>query len=776
MKPVGNEPSAGGGLPERAAARPAVGTSGRRRLGDLLLAAGAVSVAALEEGLAEQAASGGRLGRILVDRGLLAERTLLEVLGTQLRVGVVDLNTLTADPEATSRLSYELAKKYRCLPWKREERLLHVAMADPQDAERVQAVQFAAGMRLRVYLCSDREIDIGIEQHYGMEEAVDQIVRNITREARLAEGGQALVVEGEGVRGGEPARSGEGAGPETAVGATGERMAPIVRLVNLIVLEAVRKEASDIHFEPAQQHLRVRFRLDGVLHKRMHIPKYLQQAVLSRIKVMARMDIANKRTPQDGGIRLAADGRRLDLRVSSLPTLYGEKIVVRILDQTDRPSDLRALGCGESDRQRLADCYRRPQGMILVTGPTGSGKSTTLQCILRDLRTDGTNIVTVEDPIEYELEGINQVQVHREAGLTFADCLRAILRQDPDVIMVGEIRDRETAEVAFRAAQTGHMVLSTLHTNDTFSTVTRLADIGVPRFLVASALLAVVSQRLVRKVCKDCAVDEALEPSLRERLAGSALLLEGAALRKGRGCSNCDYTGYRGRIGIFELLVLSGEIRDAVASGESEDRIRRRARALGMKSLLEDGLQKALVGLTSLEEVLSTALWEPPELEGSRLLGPCAGSGRADNGDLGTSETPAPLIVLAEDDPAVREAVRMALRCLDCKVVEAADGLDAHNKISRLLPDVVILDIQMPGLDGYEVLRRIRSDLRTVFIPVVFLTARNRCEDRVKGFLMGGDDYIEKPFDHRELVARVKRQIEKTSALRQRAFAVSGGP
>lgn len=759
-----HEPAAARGSPRRTADRFDTGNSGRRRLGDLLLVSGAVSAEDLEEALADQAASRDLLGRILVDRGRLSERTLLEVLSGQLRVGLVDLNMLTADPEATGCLPYGLAKKYRCLPWKREERLLHVAMADPQDGERVQAVQFAAGIRLRVYLCSDRELDIAIEQHYGMEEAVDQIVRNISQEARLAEGTHGLLVEVEGVR------VGEGVGAEKA----GERMAPIVRLVNLILLEAVRKGASDIHFEPAQRHLRVRFRLDGVLHKRMHIPKYLQQAVLSRVKVLARMDIANKRTPQDGGIRLTVDGKRLDLRVSSLPTLYGEKIVMRILDQTDRPSDLLALGWSETDRWRLADCYRRPQGMILVTGPTGSGKSTTLQCVLKDLRADGTNIVTVEDPVEYELDGINQVQVHREAGLTFADCLRAILRQDPDVIMVGEIRDRETAEVAFRAALTGHMVLSTLHTNDTVSTVTRLVDISVPRFLVASALLAVASQRLVRKVCRDCAVGQEIEASLRERLPPFVFVPEGAAFQKGRGCSNCDYTGYRGRIGIFELLVLSSEIRDAVAGGEPEDSIRKRARALGMKSLLEDGLQKALAGLTSVDEVLSAALWEPPRLEGARPPVSSAGAGIPKASGFGVSETPVPRIVLAEDDAAVREAVCLTLRSLDCEVVEAADGLDAHEKIRRLLPDLVILDILMPGLDGYEVLRRIRSDLRTVFIPVVFLTARNRCEDRVKGFLLGGDDYIEKPFDHRELIARVKRQIEKTSALRQGGLAGVG--
>ena len=735
-----------------AAAGPkAVHGSQRKRLGELLVASGRVSAEDLNEALKEQDRGGGRIGRILVEKGRLAERTLLEILSEQLGVGFVDLATLTADPEATSVLPYGLAKRYRSLPWKREERILHVAMADPQESDRVQAVQFATGMRLRTYLCSEREIDIAIEQHYGMEDAVDQIVQNIAQEARLAEGAAGGVLVEEGSSG-----SGEVPGPEQAQ--TGGRMAPIVRLINLILLEAIRKEASDIHFEPAQRNLRVRFRLDGVLHKRMQIPKYLQQAVLSRIKVMARMDIANKRTPQDGGIRLSVEGRRLDLRVSSLPTFYGEKIVTRILDQTDRQTDLSLLGLSEPDRKQLEACYRKPQGMILVTGPTGSGKSTTLQCILKDLRKDGINIITVEDPIEYELEGINQVQVHKEAGLSFAQSLRAILRQDPNVIMVGEIRDSETAEVAFRAALTGHLVLSTLHTNDTVATMTRLVDIGVPRFLIASALLAVSSQRLVRKICPDCSVDDPVDPSLLEELPSP--LPNAPVLKRGEGCTRCEYTGCRGRIGIFELLVMTPEIREALSRGATEREIRHLARDLGMKSMLEDGLEKACKGVTPMREVVTAAQWEIPS------KGPQAGEPRAECRTQATGvreRRGLPQIVVAEDDPAVREAVSLTLETMSCEVIQAVDGEDAHEKILRFLPDLVILDIQMPRMDGYELLKKIRTELTTVFIPVILLTERNRCEDRVKGFLLGGDDYMEKPFDHRELMARVKRQLERNA-------------
>ncbi len=737
----------------------------RKRLGELLTAQGWVKQEELDAALAEQAGGGGRLGALLVDKGILGEQTLLDALAGQLGVDVVEVADRPADADALAALPYAVAKRYRALPLKREPRALHVAMPEPQDAEAIQALEFATGMHIRAFLCSAREIDIALEQHYGMEEALEKIVRNVAQEADLDGSKASSIVQVETFASRD---RGSGRTAEPA-----EAMAPIIRLVNLILLEAVRKEASDIHFEPTRHYLQVRFRLDGVLRRRMSIPKYLQQSVLSRIKVAARMDIAKKRTPQDGGIRLQVEGRRLDLRVSSLPTFYGEKIVIRLLDQTERKVDLGVLGLEGERRKALEACYRRPQGMILVTGPTGSGKSTTLQCILKDLRSEGINIVTVEDPIEYELEGVNQVQVQREAGLSFADSLRAILRQDPNVIMVGEIRDGETAEVAFRAALTGHLVLSTLHTNDTVSTVTRLVDMGVPPFLISSALLAVVSQRLVRKICPGCTVTRVPEPSALEGLPeGVRAVVERTS--RGKGCSQCEQTGYKGRVGVFELLLFSPGLRKDVARGADEGAIRERATEEGMVALLEDGVAKIRQGVTTVEEVLSTACWERAPDEGqTKAPAPPAGAERREPVELPPKNQGLPIIVYSEDDPAVREAVCLSLEALSCEVIPAADGQEGWEKVQHHLPDLVVTDIEMPRLNGYELLEKIRTTLRTAFIPVILLTGKNRCEDRMKGFLLGGDDYIEKPFDHRELLARVKRCLERNAFLRQ--GAVSGG-
>lgn len=731
----------------------------KERLGELLVAQGWLQQQDLDAALAEQAGQGGRLGALLVDKGLIGEQTLLEALSAQLGVEIAEVTDRPGDRDALASMPYAVAKRYRALPLKKERRVLHVAMPEPQDTEAVQALEFATGMQMRTFLCSAREIDIALEQHYGMEEALEKIVRNVAQQAELDGSRASSVVHVDTPSSAERA-PGQAADP-------GQGMAPIIRLVNLILLEAVRKEASDIHFEPTRHYLQVRFRLDGVLRRRMSIPKYLQQSVLSRIKVTARMDIAKKRTPQDGGIRLQVEGRRLDLRVSSLPTFYGEKIVIRLLDQTERKIDLGTLGLEGERKEALEACYRRPQGMILVTGPTGSGKSTTLQCVLRDLRSEGINIITVEDPIEYELEGINQVQVQREAGLTFADSLRAILRQDPNVIMVGEIRDAETAEVAFRAAMTGHLVLSTLHTNDTVSTVTRLVDMGVPPFLISSALLAVLSQRLVRRICPGCRVSGEPQASSMAVLP-DGLLKTGEHVCRGSGCSQCEHTGYRGRVGIFEILLLSPALRREIARGAEEGVVRERARQEGMVGLLEDGIEKVRQGVTTLEEVLSAACWEGTRGAGQTGLPEPDSRRTLEEGPDPLSRNPdQPAIVYAEDDPAVREAVCLSLEALSCKVIAAADGQEGWEKVQRHLPDLLITDIEMPRLDGYGLLEKVRTDLKTAFIPVILLTGRNRCEDRMKGFLLGGDDYIEKPFDHRELLARVKRCLERNAFLRQ---------
>ena len=737
----------GGGV----AQRPLI--QAKERLGDDLVAGGWLDRGDLAAALEEQQRRGGRLGRILVERRLVAERTLLETLSRLLGVDVVDIGEGPEDQEAVSLLPYDIAKKYRALPLRKFERILRVAMAEPQDPDALQALQFATGMRIQAGLCSEKEIELAIEQRYGMEEAVEKIVRNVAREACLDGLDVSSVVKEEFSLGG-------GENPDKK-GSSGTSVAPIVRFVHLILLEAVRKEASDIHFEPARRLMHVRFRLDGVLKRRMTIPRYLQQSVLSRLKVMARMDIANKRTPQDGGIRLHVDGRRVDLRVSSLPAFFGEKIVIRILDQTERSVDLGTLGMREQERKALGECYQKPQGMILVTGPTGSGKSTTLRCVLKALCSEGVNIVTVEDPVEYELEGINQVQINTEAGLSFPGVLRSILRQDPNVIMVGEIRDMETAEVAFRAALTGHLVLSTLHTNDTVSTVTRLVDMGVPRFLIGSALLAIVSQRLARKICAGCRQEDLLDPIHKEALKQVTPHLEKPQC--GKGCSRCDYSGYKGRVGIYELLVFSPEIRERVAQGATEGEIRRLAGVQGMRTLSKDGLDKVRQHVTSLGELSAVVSWGGvPSQEPDRSSSfPVQGGAMPDT----VIHSPRKIVV-AEDDAGVREAVCLTLETLDCEVIPAGDGKEAWEKVERHLPDLIITDIQMPRLDGYGLLKKVRSDLRTAFVPVILLTAKNRCEDRMKGFLLGGDDHIGKPFSHRELLVRVKRCLERTTASR----------
>ncbi len=721
------------------------GTVTRKKLGETLVEGGWVSREDLEAVLGEQVQKGGRLGKILLEKDLVSESTLLEVLSRQLGVPRMDLARAAENPDAVSAIPYAVAKRYRAIPVHRGNRVLQVAMADPQDADAVQALEFATGMRIEPGICSAREIDIAVEQCYGMGEAVDRIVRNVTREACLDDGAASIVLEEDG-----PEQGSDQPENRDAV----ESGAPIVRLVNLIFLEAVRKEASDIHFEPARGGLQVRFRLDGILRKRMSIPKYLQSPVLSRIKILSRMDITNKRTPQDGGIRLLVEGKRMDLRVSCLPAFFGEKIVIRLLDQTERKVDLLLLGMNPEDRIQLEERYRQPQGMILVTGPTGSGKSTTLQCILRDLRGEGTNITTVEDPVEFELEGINQIQIHREAGLSFAGTLRAILRQDPNVIMVGEIRDPETAEVAFRAALTGHMVLSTLHTNDTASTVTRLVDMGVPRFLIGSSLQAVVSQRLARKICGDCR--EEVAPGPEEKKILHSFRDTPVKLFRGRGCSRCDHTGYRGRVGIFELLAVTPRVREKIADGSTENVIRSMAVEQGMRLILQDGMEKVRQGITSLEELLCAVQWDKTATQPE-------GTGASTRPAGGRPETGGerPVVVVAEDDPGLREAVTLTLETLSWQVFPAADGREAWELVQRHLPDLLVTDIQMPHLDGYQLLKRVRSDLRSAFIPVIFLTSRNRCEDRVKGYLLGGDHYIEKPFDHRELIARAKRCLDR---------------
>jgi len=549
------------------------------RLGDLLLDSGAITEEQLGAALAEQKKSGLRLGETLLRMGALTEGKLLDALSSQLKLQVFSLSRYRPMPEALRMVPEQVAKRLNTIPLSVEDgNTLLVAMSDPLDIIAQDEIRMLTGMEINVGLVSQSEIERNLERLYSIQESLeDASVEFMDSTASDLDLTQAM---------------GE-ASPDDA---------PVIQLVNNIVEQAVREGASDIHIEPFEKNTRVRYRIDGQLFNALDFPKNLHPAVSSRMKIMSGMDISEKRKPQDGRILLKVLNRRVDLRVSSLPTIYGEKIVIRILDQGNAKVGLAKLGLAPDDKAKVDTVCGAPYGIVLVTGPTGSGKSTTLYSVLEQINKPEVNVVTVEDPVEYTIFGIGQVQVNERAGLNFNNTLRSILRQDPDKIMVGEIRDGETAQLAIRAALTGHLVLSTLHTNDAPSAAIRLVDMGIQPFLVSSSLLTVIAQRLVRTLCESCKQ----KYELPEKVCDTLEVPRGTEVFRPVGCNECRGTGYRGRSAIFEIMSVSENIRQLIVSGASSDVLRREAIQSGMKTLRQSGVQKILDGLTSVEEVLTT--------------------------------------------------------------------------------------------------------------------------------------------------------------------------
>ena len=555
----------------------------RRFLGEMLVAQGIISPEQLEEALRLQkkADKATRIGRLLVELGYVTELQLADLIADQFRLPSADLTTLEVSPDAVSRVPRELAVKHRCLPLLVEGRDLHLITADPTDVQALDAIGFKTGLRVRPVVAAESEVASAIERYYAVSgETTSQVSLDT---AALAD--QLAVVD---------EADGDAAANSEEELERAAQTGPVIRLVNSIIADAIRAGASDIHVEPQQKGVNLRYRVDGALRHVITMPKRSQAKIVSRVKIVSHMDIAERRKPQDGRTRIVVGGSAYDLRVSTLPTADGEKVVVRILAQDRAKISLEELGFDEESLAFFRDLLRRPQGLILVTGPTGSGKTSTLYAALNYLASETTNIVTIEDPIEYRLAGINQVAVSDRAGLTFATGLRSILRQDPNIVMVGEIRDVETAHIAFQAAQTGHLVLSTLHTNDAPSAVTRLVEMGVPAYLVASSVIAVQAQRLVRRLC-----------------ACRTALPDGRA--EPVGCEACRHTGYRGRVAVHELLRLTPRVRTALLSHASSDFVRQVARASGMRTMFEDGERKIALGVTTMEEVLRVV--PPPEKE-----------------------------------------------------------------------------------------------------------------------------------------------------------------
>jgi type IV pilus assembly protein PilB len=748
---------------------------------------------------------------LLVKDKQYSEEALAEGFVAWLKVPRVRIASLTLDPEAAKAFAEKIALKYNCLPLKIEGSSLVMAMANPADYDAIQDVQFISGYTVQPVVATRAEILDGIQELYDTDDRMQDFLSKVADSSDIA-----IVTE-----------KSDNLDLDSGDSRSAADLAPVIKMCNLILEEAIRSQASDVHLEPALNCLRVRMRVDGVLREYIDVPKWLHHALVSRLKILGSLDIAERRLPQDGRIQVTFQGRSVDLRVSTLPTHFGEKVVLRILGTMSIPS-LESMGFTEWQYSALTTCLSQPQGMILLTGPTGSGKTTTLYSMIMKRKSPEVNIVTVEDPIEYQLPGINQVQVNVKAGLTFAGSLRSILRQDPDVILVGEIRDLETAEIAFQAAITGHLVLSTLHTNSAFAAVTRLMDLGIDPFMITSSLNLIVAQRLARRICSECKEEYTPQPEVAERVrVGNSI----PKFYHGRGCSECGRTGFAGRMGVYEMLRMSGSVKELVRQKASEGALRRAAAAAGTTTLVEDGQAKVVAGLTTPEELFRVVELEADETipcpkchallkcdfkvcpfctfnlrstceacgqdlkPGWRICPYCSSPVRIQTDAvpeepkseespkslmpapesnptlaLEVAAVPAvkrPRILVVDDDEGIKKIVRASLRQLpiESDISTASDGVEALEAIEKRGADLVILDVMMPRMDGFTVCDRLRKDIRTAFLPILMLTANPAQTHRTKGYLVGTDDYVSKPFEVNDFVARVSRLLRRTYGL-----------
>ncbi len=561
----------------------------RRVLGELLKDKGLINDKQLQEALENQRETKRLLGQVLIDLAFVKEADVVRAIGEQTGMPSINLDQLEIPGDVIKRVSASIARIYKVIPVKWEDNTLTVAMADPLNVHTLNDLRFLLGCEVRGAISTEDHVEKSIEKHYGTEmESLGDLLEELGQKA------------------GEMPEPEEDKDSEVDIQHLQQlaEQAPVVKLLNLVLMQAIKARTSDIHFEPFEDQFKIRYRVDGTLYEMVPPPKHLSLALASRIKVMANLDIAERRLPQDGRIQLNMGGREVDLRISTLPTVFGESIVMRVLDKSVVMLSLEHIGMSPDELRKFEQLIKKPNGIILATGPTGCGKTTTLYSALRVLNGPEVKIITTEDPVEYNIPGIMQVQIREAIGLTFDRCLRHILRQDPDIILVGEVRDSETAETAIQASLTGHLVLSTLHTNDAPSTITRLIDMQIEPFLLTSTLEAVLAQRLVRTICQNCR--EPYQPGAEELEALDLTMKESKELifYRGKGCDLCNNVGYKGRTGIFELLLMSEEIRVLIVGRAPTKDIRAKAREQGMRTMREDGLDKIYRGITTIEEIV----------------------------------------------------------------------------------------------------------------------------------------------------------------------------
>ena len=717
--------------------------------------------------LREKATPQATLWETLVAQKIVSDEQILTALSTRFRLKIAELDK--ADPTAKERVPELVARRYQIVPLRATDSYLEVATANPFDLDAEKALAFATAREIRMLLLAPSKIAERLDEMYRPEKAVDKLLEGMESETAL----EHL----------------KDVAPDEITVAASEAEAsqrPVVRLVDLIISEGILARSSDIHIEPEEGGVAVRYRIDGVLRQVMKIPRQAGLPLISRIKIMSSLDIADRLRPQDGRARVAVNGQPIDLRVSTLPASLGEKVVIRILDSRATVKSLDSLGLNTNETEGIKRLLENHEGILLVTGPTGSGKTTTLYSCINQIKSEGVNIVTVEDPVEYRMQGIVQVQVQEKAGLTFASALRSILRQDPNVVLIGEIRDRETAQIAVQASLTGHLVLSTLHTNDASNAVTRLVDIGVEAYKIAAALRGVLAQRLMRKICPTC--KEVWMETPADRLG--KWVPKGTPLYRAAGCPDCAMTGYRGRFSIVEVLTVTPEVERRIASGETAEHIAGAARRGGMKGLWESGLEHVLRGESTLDELTRVvdipqdderppAAAAAPRRPGGGVsqpqLAPHAGAVLApeptadalvEHFELleelapprrsGPHGLPAVKVLLVDDEDSLRKVMRDLLERDGYDVAEARDGVQALDQIDRVGPDIIVLDLNLPGLDGYGVLSHLRSRPATAAIPVIVLTAKGDEDNEVRVFELGADDFLTKPFRARALSARLE--------------------
>src|SRR2546425_1111957 len=709
-----------------------------------------------------KAESGRTLWDSVVAAKIATDAQIIEKLSHRFRLKVADTSKI--DLTARDGVPEQLARRYHVLPLRLTDSFLELGTANPFDLDAEKALAFATAREIRLFLLAPSKISEKLDEMYKSDKALNKLLEGMGDQEVLTTLTDAPPPE------------------ELNISEADASQKPVVRLVDMIISEGILSRASDIHVEPEEDGVAVRYRIDGVLRQGMKIPRQAGLPLISRIKIMSSLDIAEPLRPHDGRARVAVNGQPIDLRVSTLPAQLGEKVVIRILDSRATVKSLDTLGLNPGEAEAIKRLLENHEGILLVTGPTGSGKTTTLYSAINQIKSEGVNIVTVEDPVEYRMQVIVQAQVQQNAGLTFAAALRSILRQDPNVVLVGEIRDRETAQIAVQASLTGHLVLSTLHTNDAANAVTRLVDIGVEPYKIAASLRGVVAQRLMRKLCPTC--KEVWMEAPPERLR--RWIPAGTPLYRAAGCPDCAMTGYRGRFSILEILPVTPEVERRVAAGETAEHIAAAAPRAGMKSLWDSGLAHVLRGESTIDELMRVVDVPAEAADIAALAAPAAApTGSAAHGahapaapprvapqpitthfDLleealpprrsGAYGEPATKVLLVDDEDSLRKVMKELLEREGYEVAEARDGVQALDQVDRMGPDIIVLDLNLPGLDGYGVLSHLRSRPATAAIPVIVLTAKGDEDNEVRVFELGADDFLTKPFRARALSARLE--------------------